>query len=94
MNPPIIKIELQGMRQTVVTALAKYADELEQQVQAEIDRQIETIDLTAYIRDEVNKCLRELVSVSLRKHISYQLSTEIAYSVEKLLAERLSKESN
>lgn len=89
MNYPIVRLELEGVRESVVHALTDYNGEIERAVQTEIDNQINNFDLTSYIHEEVNKCLREMVSGSLIRHISWTLEKEIAAAVEKMLVDRL-----
>lgn len=89
MNYPIVRLELEGVRESVVHALADRNGEIEHAVQAEIDNQINNFDFTSHIREEVSKCLREMVSGSLKRHISWTLEKEIADAVEKMIADRL-----
>jgi len=89
MNPPTIRLELNGMRQSIVHALTQYNSELETQVNEEIEKAIESFDLHSYIQDEVWRTLREVVSSSLQSQIKWQLGNKITTEVERILAEQL-----
>ena len=89
MEHPIVKLELEGMKQTVVVALTKYHTEISKVVSAQIDEQIKNFDLDEYIKKEVETNIKNLVDYQLKQMLGWEVNSQIAEGVKKILVEKL-----
>jgi|SRR6185437_14008987 len=61
MNIPIIRLEIQGMQHTVMTALTQYAAKMDADIQAAVSEAITEEKVIALIKktadEEINRCI-------------------------------------
>lgn len=69
MNFPLVRIELENMRQTIVHALYRYNDEIERKVDEEIKRRIEEFNVEAYIESCVSQHLHQELSHQIQRRL-------------------------
>lgn len=67
MQPMMLKIELNGMKHAVLHAFNTHATEVAAAIEAEMTRQIETLDLAGIVEAQVEQVLGPLV----REHIMH-----------------------
>jgi hypothetical protein len=86
---PIIRLELERMKHSVIHALVDYNDKLEGIITAEIEKAIEDFNLEVYIRKEVDASIKQMVTGALLREMGWQVQDEIAKEVTKALAKKL-----
>jgi len=64
---PMIKIQLDHMRQGIVAALADYTDELSKFVEEELERVIENFDFSG----EVQRIAQDVIKRSIENYFAY-----------------------
>lgn len=89
MNIPTIRLELEGMRETIIAGLMKYNDELEGIVKDEIDRQINQFTVEGYIKDEVYRELTRMLSTEIRNQLSYIFAEEVTETIKNKILENI-----
>jgi hypothetical protein len=71
MNIPIIKLEVQGMKHTVQTALAQYAAQMDSSVQAAIEAYCSDDNLNAVINAAVRGALEEAIKSEVQDYFRW-----------------------
>ena len=64
---PIIRLEIEGMKHTIMQYLSKYHMEIEDIVSQEIDQALEGIDLRAKVRAEIADCVNRSIESYFRR---------------------------
>lgn len=70
-GPPIIRIELEGMRQAITTMLSERELGMDEYVQAELDRFCQPENLQALVRQQVEINLRAALEDSIKNFFRY-----------------------
>lgn len=76
-NVPIIRLELQGMRQEMLHAFGGYTEDLKANMEAALDRAINEFSVDRIAYEEASRLLRDVINVSIREAIADQVAKEI-----------------
>lgn len=92
---PTVKIELEGMRQSIVKAFSIHQTELTQAVDQEIVRQIQTLDMESIVRSAVAETMRREIEMQTRSAISMALyeNREVKNAIRKAVEAAMTKVS-
>lgn len=74
LNAPMVRIELDGLRQSVVHALTMAHERIQGEVDAELQRQIESFDLTA--------CVRDILAQELKSSVQYAMQAAVREAMQ------------
>ena len=66
MNLPIIRLEIEGMKHSILHHLGLHNDEIARLVEREIDDAIKNIDLRAKVRSEVERAVTKSIEEYFR----------------------------
>jgi hypothetical protein len=82
--PPIIRIELQHLKQTMLMAVADYGDQLSESVGIALDQAIQNFDFVGYVTQISNEIMKEEIK-------SYFTYGEGRKMIDEVLKEALGK---
>jgi len=68
---PIIRIELEGIRQTILHSFGGYTDELNRLVEKEVGKACSSGAVEQIVRAEVSKAMKKIVEDSIRRYFKY-----------------------
>jgi hypothetical protein len=71
MGPPVIRLELQRMRYTVMSALTHYTAELDTEVRAAVERYCEPENIRAVVSAEVTQAIDAAVKSEVKAYFAY-----------------------
>ncbi len=71
MNIPIIKLEVEGMKYTVLQALMQHSAQMDASVQAAVEAYCTEGNLDDVIRGELRKCMNSAVSEEVQRFFGY-----------------------
>ena len=71
MNVPIIRLELEGMKQTLAVALHQYTLQIDQDIQAAIASYCTTDNIARVIKEQVRRSLDRIVTEEVDKFFAY-----------------------
>ena len=71
MNPPIIRLEVESMRYTVMTALTKHAAQMDADVQNAVDRYLTEENVIKIIDETVRDCVNSAVKEEIQRQFIY-----------------------
>jgi hypothetical protein len=71
MDMPIIRLEIEGMKHSIVTALAAHGGRVSKAVEAEIDHFLTTFDWSASVRSAMVPILNSLIADAVKRHFEY-----------------------
>lgn len=72
MTTPLVRLDIEGLRYQVLHAIAMHHKEVEEAVDAEMKRIIETFDFQDMIRKAVNQALQQHIESAI-KNAMYEL---------------------
>lgn len=86
---PIVKIELQNMKQAMVVALADYQNEMAKSVEAQLQNIVDTFDYQEAVRGMAGQIIRDSIQKSLESYFRFgngrkQLDELIYQSLDKI----------
>jgi len=91
-NPPLIKIEIEGMRQIVMHAMSERFAAMDAEVQAALDSACKNFDYQGETVRIANDCIRRAIDEAVRAQFSYGgAGYEAVQAVAKTLAENALK---
>lgn len=85
---PIIRLELEGMRQSMLMAFSEHQGVLEQEVRSAVEAYCTPENLSAVIRVEAKRCLDSAVKRAIDDYFSYGEGKE---SVKSAVIEMINK---
>lgn len=88
MVTPTLKLELEGLRQAFMYAIAAQQDEIRKQVDERLKHIIANFDFRTVIDDAANKAIQEVVANSVKSHFSYGEGRKI---IEQAVVDALTK---
>jgi hypothetical protein len=68
---PIVKLELQNMKQAMVVALADYQNEIAKSVELQLQNIVDTFDYKEAICQMVNKIIHDSIHKSIESYFQY-----------------------
>lgn len=90
MNAPIIHLEIQGMKQTILTALRRNAADIDSYLQGALDKLCTEENLRLIVEDEARKC----INAALREEVGqfFRYSAAGRQAVRDAVHERLEQQ--
>lgn len=61
-NIPIIRLELERMKQTMLTAVSDYNNQISEAVKVQLEWAIENFDYEAAVREAANEAIKEAIN--------------------------------
>lgn len=68
---PRIRMELEGMKESIVHALGMHSQEIERHVEEELSKAIEAFDFEFIVRDAANDAVAKAVRQAIETYFSY-----------------------
>ena len=68
---PIVKLELQGMKQSIAIAFAQYQNEISESVSAQLEEVINNFDYAQAVKDCARQILKQSIEESVKSFFFY-----------------------
>jgi L-lactate utilization protein LutC len=86
---PMIRLEVEGMKHSVVHAFANHNREIEEYVDKAVADAIKNFNLDAYVSSETHKAIEAVVDSTLRSYLDWKLRDAIQEAARAEIVKRL-----
>lgn len=87
---PLVKIELENMRQTVIVALSNYQGQISQNVNEQLKDIVNNFDFSKVVNDTATKVIEEAIRDALTSYFKYGDGRRV---IETTISEMLKQKS-
>lgn len=86
-NMPIVRIEIEGMKQQIAAALTDYGNEIKESVDREIERAIAEYPFRETVRRHAAEAINQSIKSAIDKYFKYGVgATAIEASINEILS--------